>query len=258
MKRRDLILASAGFAGGLIPGFARAAKPCPPPQVSAQGGTTASTTCVMGTPASSYTTDFSRVETPISEGGAWVRLTTSYWHDVKTSGGNAMATANASADRSRFDDSYARLSGSWGPNQQLEATIYKGSALSGEVELNLRCSDTVSTVNLYECTFNIGGQAAIARWNGTAGNFTILADTGSGLQDPGGLEDGDKVRARIVGQTITMWFARRASPTNWVLVGSITDNSSQRITTGSPGIGFFARSPLSLDYGFKDLVATTL
>ncbi|MBV6416818.1 MAG: hypothetical protein CMLOHMNK_01433 [Steroidobacteraceae bacterium] len=46
MKRRDFLVSTATMAGAAIPvvGFGQS-KPCPPPGVSAGGGTTASTTC---------------------------------------------------------------------------------------------------------------------------------------------------------------------------------------------------------------------
>lgn len=49
MKRRDLLIASAGLASSLIPGLGRAqARPCPPPMFGVQGGQTANTACVAG------------------------------------------------------------------------------------------------------------------------------------------------------------------------------------------------------------------
>lgn len=254
MKRRDLILASAGV---LVPALGRSAQPCPPPLVSASGGGSAATSCPAA-PSRNYFTSFGATENPILESGAWTRLTTSYWHDVRTAGGNAVPSANASADRSIFDDCYARLTGTWGPDQELIATIYKGAASEGEVELCMRVRDTSSTVALYECGFNIGGATFIARWNGGPGNYTMLAESPNGLANTGGLWNGDKVRARISGQTISMWYARASSPTNWILIGNVIDNSIQRLTSGNPGIGFFARSPLPLDYGYQDLAITQL
>jgi len=255
MKRRDLILASAGI---LVPALARSAQPCPPPQVNVSGGGSASTTCATTPTTRTFNTSFNATENPISESGAWVRLTTTYWHNVRTVGGNAVPSANASSDRSVFDDCYARLTGTWGPDQELVATVYKGAASEGEVELCMRVTDTTSSVRLYECGFNVNGLTFIARWNGAPADYTMLAESPNGLINTGGLWTGDRVRARISGQTISMWYARAASPTSWILIGSVADSSSQRLISGSPGIGFFARSPLSLDYGYQDLGVTQL
>jgi hypothetical protein len=251
MTRTYFVFALAGLASCFLPGIVSAAAPCPPPAVSAEDGTSSSTSCT--TPSKTYSTEFLLVENPISEGGTWKRGTTSYWHDVRTVGGNAVASANAGPTMGvDYDDTYAFLTGTWGPDQEVEGTIYRGSASSGELELNLRVADTSTTVKLYECTVNIDGRAFFARWNGARGDFNMLK-TANSIQ--GGFVDGDRIRARIVGQTISMWYARKASPTNWVLVATVTDDSGQKLTSGNPGIGFFARGTLSLDYGFKDVTA---
>src|SRR5437867_1620505 len=88
MKRRNLVAASFGCAGGMIPGLARAAIPCPPPQVSAAGGTSAVTNCPVG---QTYSTDFAGTENPLSEGGAWTNggATGGDWQNVRKSNGAA-------------------------------------------------------------------------------------------------------------------------------------------------------------------------
>lgn len=49
MKRRDVLIASAGLAGSLLPGFLRAqSRPCPPPTFGVQGGQSQTTACVVG------------------------------------------------------------------------------------------------------------------------------------------------------------------------------------------------------------------
>src|SRR5262245_913967 len=104
MKRRQLILASAGVASVALPGMSRSATPCPPPTVSLTGGSTASTTC--GTGKVTYSTNFPANENPISEGGRW-RNTGLDWTPVATSGGLAYSTQTSNG----YDDSYAFLSG---------------------------------------------------------------------------------------------------------------------------------------------------
>lgn len=55
MRRRDFLISVAGAAGSTLPVLTRAAgQPCPPPSVSAVGGTTATTTC--GASAGALTT----------------------------------------------------------------------------------------------------------------------------------------------------------------------------------------------------------
>ncbi len=210
-----------------------------------------------------YTTLFPATENPINESGNWTRTTptgANAWHDVRTTGGNAVPSANAGSSAPDFDDSYALLVGSYPADMAAEATIYVGSGASGalECELLFRGTQTSTTIACYECLFAIGGGVAIVRWNGPADGFDELKTDATGLTDTGGLSDGDRVKAQITGQTISMWYSRAATPTTWVSIGSYTDNSASKLTTGNPGIGFFARSPLSIDFGFKDYTATSL
>jgi len=258
MKRRQLILTSAATLA--LPLGVRAAKPCPPPQIALSGGGSASTSCGATQSARTYSTTFSTTENPVSESGAWVRRTTSYFHNARTTGGNLVGASNASSESAGlYDDCYSHLSDTWPADQEVVVTVYKGAATGGEIEIHLRATDSANSMSVYECLFNIGGGVAIVRWNGPPGDITYLALGGSsGLTDPSGFNDGDKARARIVGQTISFWYARAASPTSWVSIGSVTDNSSGKLTSGSPGVGFFSRSPSSLDYGIKDFSATAL
>lgn len=262
MKRRHFFTLTAGAAGGMFPFAVRSAQPCPPPLVSVAGGSSATTNCSSS--SSSYSTTFAANETPISEGNAWVKLTPeggssdhSGWHGVITSGGNAKPRFNAGPTMGGplsgdYDDCYAYLAGTWPANLRAEATIYRGAG-NKEVELLFRVRDQASPARVwaYECLFDLGvGSCEIARWNGAPDDYTTLTSF-----SPGQYNDGDRVAATISGNTpvvITTYVARAATPTNWVRIGSFTDSSSQRLTTGSPGIGFFVRTPLSLDYGIKD------
>jgi hypothetical protein len=240
MKRRDFILASAGVAGAMIPGLSRAAQPCPPPQISLSGGTTATTSCTITT-GRSYSTSFDLAESSISEGGAWSHLAAG-WKSIRTTGGRAHATAYTDS----YDDAYAILSG-FPPNVQSEATIYKNGP-GYETELLLRMAHTSSSVRGYECLFNVnGGGVAIVRWNGPRGDFTFLR-----LSVYGGSPvavTGDKIRARIVGSLIRLWHipVKTGVP---VLLAEATDST---FADGQPGIAFYAHSPVVLtDYGFSD------
>jgi hypothetical protein len=172
---------------------------------------------------------------------------------VRTTGGNAVPAANVGT---HYDDCYAHITGfENSPNQQVDVTIYKGSASAGETEILLRVTDTPTTVSCYECLFNVGGGIAIVRWNGPVDDFTYLNT--SPVFDPvnsATIVDGDKLRATIVGSTINFYFISHSTGTP-VLMISATDS---QLTTGNPGIGFFQRSPGSLDYGFADFSATGL
>ena len=154
-------------------------------------------------------------------------------------GGVAFGT-NGVADS--YDDSYALLSGGFGPDQTIEAVVYRNQSLSPgethEVELLLRFSDDSGNARGYECLFNYYGGMQIVRWNGPFGSFTVLSTTGpSYLGRP--LVTGDVIKATIVGNVITTYA-------NGILMAQATDST---FTNGQPGMSFFVRpsgSPLLL------------
>src|SRR5262245_48666287 len=116
MKRRDLVLGSASMAGAMF-SVGRAAQPCPPPQVNVSGGTSATTNCTITT-GSTYATDFSSNENPISENGRWVngKAVGLGWNNVQTAVGNAFAAAFV-GNPSRYNDPIAHLNTSFTANQ---------------------------------------------------------------------------------------------------------------------------------------------
>lgn len=229
MQRRDFILGSASLAGVMFPGSIWAAEPCPPPRVSLSGGSSVATTC--GTPSGGrvYSTNFDLTENPILEGGVWSN-TSQLWTKVRTANGLAFGTNGANE---AYDDSYAYLSG-FAPNQQGAAVVYVDPNLTGdphEVEILLRCADSVLTVRCYECLFNHQGGVQIIRWNGPFGNFTVLSGSGpSYLGRP--LVTGDVVKGTVFGNKITAYI-------NGALMLEATDSMW---TNGQPGIGFFKRT----------------
>jgi hypothetical protein len=99
----------------------------------------------------------------------------------------------------------------------------------------------------------IGGGVEIVRWNGPLDDFTYI---GNVIVAPTGA-DGDKIRARILGQTIEFYYVPSETGVPR-LVATAIDTSPARLTSGNPGIGFFQFAPGSLDFGFKDFLATAL
>jgi hypothetical protein len=245
MKRRDFILGSASMTGVMASRLARAAKPCPPPQVNLSGGTSATTTCATTT-GRSYTTNFNLVENPISEGGAWLN-SGQLWTKVRTANGLAFGT---NGPRETYDDSYAYLSG-YAPDQQSEAVIYVASNLTGdahEVEMLVRWADSAQSARGYECLFNYQGVVQIVRWNGPFGNFSVLPGSGPGYLGRS-LVTGDIVKATVIGNTITAYI-------NGALISRATDSMW---TSGQPGIGFFKRTAgLNSDFAITSYTATAL
>jgi len=228
------------MAGVVLPGLGRAAQPCPPPQVSVSGGTSATTNCTITT-GRSYSTNFDLTENPLSEAGTWSSIATP-WKRIRTTGGRAHSTAYTD----NYDDAYAILSG-FPPNVQAEATIYKASP-GHEVELLFRAAHTSNSVRGYEVLINVnGGGIDIVRWNGPLGSFTPLPIRTYASSPV--LVTGDKIRGRIVGNFIQVWWIPLSTGIPRLLMDA-TDNTW---TDGQPGIAMYAHSPTVLtDYGFSD------
>ena len=191
----------------------------------------------------SYSTSFRSTSSPISEGGAWSHVGTS-WTFVQTENGYAHGTQTGQGG---YDDSYAHLSG-FPPDQQACAVIHKGSSsFNQEVEILLRWSDTETTAKGYECFLHQNGQyAKIVRWNGVYGDFTTLADVG-GVTAP---QDGDILKATAIGDVITLYL-------NDEMLVQATDST---YSNGNPGIGFYQdeNGGEPTEYGFKSYSATGL
>ena len=197
-----------------------------------------------------YTTSFTAAENPISEGGNWLsgKSVGLDWSDVRTSPGLAFGTQSGNGG---YNDSVAILQGTWGPDQTASATVHtvnqQGGNVFEEVELLLRWSLSAHSAKGYEvnyrCTRDGSQYTQIVRWNGPLGSFTLL-DARSGP----GLSNGDRVKASIVGSTITTFI-------NDVAIFSVTDTTYK---SGSPGVGFYLQgtSGVNGDYGFTSFTAT--
>jgi hypothetical protein len=220
-----------------------------------QGGTLADTAAVTIALGRSYTTTFPLTENPISEGGNWINGGTVGldWTNVSTTPGLAIGHEVGAL----FTDATALLTGTWGPNQQVSATVHSVNQNDGcyqEVELRLRSALSAHVSTGYEVMFKASqtsqAYVAIARWNGALGNFTQL-----GVQNGAqyGVKTGDVVMATIVGNVITAYK-------NGVQVLQVTDNT---FTSGAPGMGFNLDNGPSYpgcsgtngDYGFTSLTA---
>lgn len=193
-----------------------------------------------------YSTRFPYNEMPISENGHWLN-NGQLWTKVQTIRGCAYGTNGA---RNTYDDSYAYLSGTFGADQQGEATIFRSATLRGdphECEILLRWADGSTLARGYECLFNFAGGVQITRWNGAFGDFTELQGGDGSYRR--GLATGDVVKAKIVGDAITCYI-------NGERVAQVHDTVW---TDGQPGIGFFKRLPgLNTDLGFSSFTASAL
>lgn len=198
-----------------------------------------------------YTTRFPLAENLISERGNWIggKSVGLDWADVATTPGRAFGLESGSRG---YDDSVALLTGSWGPNQTVQATVYSANQndkISEEVELRLRSALSAHSATGYEINFRClktkDAYSEIVRWNGPLGSFTYLQQL-KGAQF--GVANGDVVKATIVGNVITTYI-------NGIQVGRATDST---YATGQPGIGFFLQgaSGVNRDYGFASFTAS--
>lgn len=204
------------------PCFGQTTKPCPPPSLQVVGGTSVATACAVR----QYATSFNASENPLSETGAWINVGLD-WTPVVSNGSIAYGTHHNTG----YNDSYAHLSG-FGPNHSIRGTVFRTGTFTEnqEIELHLRWADTDHVARGYEVLIEANNRyAAIVRWNGALGDFTILAD----YSIPRVPVTGDTLEARIVGSTITVLF-------NGATVGTVVDST---FTNGNPGLGFFSRDP---------------
>jgi hypothetical protein len=259
LKRREFIASSASAAGLLVPGVGRTAVPCPPPQVTAVGGTSASTNCAA---AKTYSTDFSGTENPLSEGGVWTNggVTGGDWQNVRKSNGTAYGVGTSAG----YNDCIACLPNLAGSTHFVQAAVVKRSGYtppsSHECELLLGFSIASRVARGYEIDIWFNGTIQAVRWNGPVGDFTVSGGSGwpnlgTGSGFAGGLRDGDILKAVF---DSTAGSPRITVYQNGAQVFQIVDTSSGKIMSGGPGIGFFARDGAGLDmtaYCFSSLTA---
>lgn len=166
--------------------------------------------------------------------------------------GNLGAGADEMAPEGDYDDPTAVLTGSWGPNQYVKATVFSRNQTADyfqEVEIRLRSAIEPHSCTGYEvfwrCLKTDEAYAEIVRWGGKIGTFKSLARR-QGAQY--GVRDGDIVEATIVGNRIT-------SHINGLEVLSATDDA---YANGGPGIGFnFGCGDTYVDHGFTSYEVDT-
>ena len=194
----------------------------------------------------SYSTDFRRVENPMSEGGVWMggsyggaslregghfwrggRL----WGDVQTDSGFAFGVD----EPTKFGDPTAILTGNWGPDQTVTAVVkVKSTPEKGcchEVELRLRTTISPLSITGYEAYCSIiptSPYCHIARWNGPNGSYWNFE-----LNSPATyLKNGDVIKATVIGTNPSV-----------ITFYKNGEQIMQAIDTGAAGGGFGAFGP---------------
>lgn len=198
-----------------------------------------------------YETDFPLTENPISEGGKWVNggVVGLQWKNVQTGSGNAYG-GDFVGTPSRYNDPIAHISSAFmafTPDQYATGLVYRVPGYSNptdghEIELLLRFVITANNARGYEVLWGDEGEIVVVRWNGPLSDYTPLA-TLQGNSAANKAVDGDRLIARIVGNTITVWR-------NGVQIGSPVVDTTY--TDGQPGIGFWPTAGSTLaSYGWK-------
>jgi hypothetical protein len=225
------------------------------PAASPTAGSPAPAPAPAPPPASahSYSTTFPATENPLSENGRWVdgKTTGLAWSDFRSSSGFVYGTQSGT-NAGKYDDSIALLTGTWGPNQTVQATvrtINQNDSIFEELEIRLRSTVTPNGSTGYECNFSARSSAnayvQIVRWNGAFGDWTLLnGKDGSSMA----LHDGDTIKCTISGSTITAYI-------NGVQMLQVTDGT---YSGGNPGIGAFLQNATGVnnDYGFTSFSAS--
>ena len=186
-----------------------------------------------------YTTYFDLTQNPISEDSRWHNPQAASFTNVRTANGTAYGTQSGAI---QYDDSYAYLDG-FANDHEVEIEVYRGSPseTNHEIEIHLRMSDDPVTdiVKSYEILFGFStGAFQIMRWDGTwASQDFYLPDitgngSGTGLSGVT-IQNGDILKARIVGQTITVW---RNGTQIWTVTDPVEIGGH---AVGQPGIGFY-------------------
>ena len=194
----------------------------------------------------SYKTSFDTKELPISEQGKWHKAGLD-WTDVETDDGIAFGTQKGTG---AFDDSYAMLA-DFPADQWAEGVVHRDAAIdtgcTHEVELLLRWSDGAHEAKGYEVNLAYdGAYTEIVRWNGAVGSFDYLERSNV----PGGVHDGDVLRASIQGEEIVVTL-------NGKELNRATDATFK---SGNPGIGFWRGGMCGTrgDYGFTEFSASSI
>lgn len=221
-----------------------------------------------------YVTAFPLTEKPISEGGNWEVPSqsgdSSLWGDVQTSSGLAFGMSQPAT----YGDPTALVTGTWGPDQTVQATVRVNSTPSScchVVELRLRSTIASGSISGYELTCPVASNPdygyEVVRWNGANGQYLVIG-SGSGTHQ---CVNGDVLEGTVSGTNpATIDFYN-----NGVLVATACDNgqgsggscggitytgpggAAGPWTSGNPGFGFYDNNDSNWNYfGFSDFEAS--
>jgi hypothetical protein len=212
-----------------------------------------------------YATNFPLAENPISEGGRWINgaATGLWWSNVQTSGG--VASGIVRPDRN-YNDPIAILTGTWGPVQTVQATVYSVNPTDStynELELHLHFALAANVAQGYEITYRVdaditNGFVSLVRWNGPPGNFSYLGSTCHyptvcGQVNGIGVVNGNVVKATIDARGLIRAYISTDGGATFSLVAQAMDTT---FTGGNPGMGMDGPAGTNTNWGFSSFMAT--
>lgn len=217
-----------------------------------------------------FSTTFPATENPISQGGIWTIGTEQAGAGAsgpQTTGGSPGYCYAPAADGIDYAATLQSL-GISTTKHYAQVTIKRTGGYTApdtqEVELLIGATLGSGVAAAYEMALWFAGSTLQpVRWNATPGSFDVGVFTdltsSAGLPGwPGSLVDGDVVRAEF--------DSTSGSPVITVYVNGtarikMSDTTAGKITSGSPGFGFFVRSGTGLDmtgYCIKGFAAGSL
>lgn len=224
-----------------------------------------------------YVTTFQTTENPLSDGGRWVNGAADAlnWNNVRatsTLGAYGTQSTVNGATGPPYNDSVSQLLPAtgvgWSANQEVQGKVFlrNRNTFTGfhEVELTLRGAYTSNTWKMYECLFSVGptDYVEIVRWIGPLGTQSPVTNNTNAfislalnnLASGPTIADGDEIRARIEGSTITAYH-RPSSGGAWTAYASAVDTN---YTSGNPGCGHWVHGVCNDDdYGLSSWQVVT-
>jgi hypothetical protein len=201
--------------------------------------------------AKTYTTNFPLTENPISESGTWINGQAEglLWANCRTTNNFVWGNDNRGVV---YADPTALLTGTWGSNQTVTATVKvinqpTGNGCCSEIELRLRSTISANTNRGYEILFSTytgNDYVQIVTWHGPRGVEGVGLDYVASTSGKGAPVNGDVVSASISNSTIRVYKNNVL-----ILTGVNTEWSG-----GNPGVGFYGDTTPNV--GFSRLTAT--
>jgi hypothetical protein len=201
--------------------------------------------------AKTYTTSFPLTENPISESGMWINGQAEglLWANCITTNNFVWGNDNRGV---AYADPTALLTGTWGSNQTVTATVKvinqpTGNGCCSEIELRLRSMISANTNRGYEVLFSTytgNDYVQIVTWHGPRGVEGVGFDYVASTSGKGAPVNGDVVSASISNSTI------RAYKNNVLILTGVNTEWS----AGNPGVGFYGDTTPNV--GFSTFTAT--